>query len=92
MRCYSEPTDALLSAHDRARYGGSHSARCVARGSLQMRTFEGRHTSARSAVKHRPADVVSQPLVVEHELANRLRELVTLPLTLESPRGIALAL
>ena len=27
----------------------------------------------RAAVEHRPADVVSQPLVVEHELARRLR-------------------
>ena len=40
---------------------------------------------ARSAVKHRPADVVPQPLVVEDELANRLRELVTLPPALEPP-------
>src|SRR5437016_7163836 len=46
---------------------------------------------ARSAVKHRPADVVPQPLVVKNELANRLRELVTLPLALESPCGPALA-
>src|SRR5437660_9831188 len=28
---------------------------------------------ALSAVEHRPADVVPQPLVVEYELANRLR-------------------
>src|SRR5947199_8311969 len=46
---------------------------------------------ARSAVKHRPADVVPQPLVVKDELANRLRELITLPLALESPCGLALA-
>ena len=45
----------------------------------------------RSAVKHRPADVVPQPLVVKHELANRLRELVTLPPALESPCAVALA-
>ena len=44
-----------------------------------------------SAVKHRPADVVPQPLIVKYELANRLRELVTLPLALESPSGLALA-
>jgi hypothetical protein len=48
-------------------------------------------TDARSAVEHRPADVVSQPLVVKYELANRPRELVTLPLALESPCGLALA-
>jgi len=46
---------------------------------------------ARSAVKHRPADVVPQPLVVKYELANRLRELVTLPPALESPCDLALA-
>lgn len=45
---------------------------------------------ARSAVKHRPADVVAQPLVVKYELANRLRELVALPLALESPCGLTL--
>src|SRR5215467_6005480 len=47
---------------------------------------------ARSAVKHRPADAVPQPLVVKHELANRLRELVTLPPALPSPCALALAL
>ena len=45
---------------------------------------------ARSAVEHRPADVVPQPLVVEYELANRLRELVALPPALESPCALAL--
>jgi hypothetical protein len=45
-----------------------------------------------SAVKHRPADVVPQPLVVKYELANRLWELVALPLAFESPCGLALAL
>src|SRR5207247_2601206 len=46
---------------------------------------------ARSALKHRPADIVPQPLVVEHEIANRVRELVTLPSALQSPCGIAVA-
>jgi hypothetical protein len=32
-----------------------------------------------SAVEHRPADVVAQPLVVEHELADRVRKLRALP-------------
>src|SRR2546429_3263716 len=41
------------------------------------------------AVEDRPADVVPQPLVVEYELANRLRELVALPPTLESPCALA---
>jgi hypothetical protein len=46
----------------------------------------------RSAVKHRPADAVSQPLVVKYEVANRLRKLVTLPQALAPPRGLGLAL
>src|SRR5258706_14028989 len=46
---------------------------------------------ALSAVEHRPADVVPQPLIVEHELANRLRELVALPPALESPCPLALS-
>jgi hypothetical protein len=46
---------------------------------------------ARSAVKHRPADLVPQPLVVKYELTDRHRELVTLPPALRSPRGLALA-
>lgn len=46
---------------------------------------------ALSAVEHRPADVVPQPLVVEDELANRLRELVALPPALESPCALALS-
>src|SRR5450631_2073767 len=46
---------------------------------------------AGSAVKRRPADAVPQPLVVKYELANRLRELVTLPPALESRCALALA-
>src|SRR5213082_2698971 len=46
---------------------------------------------ALSAVEHRPTDVVPQPLVVEYELANRLRELVALPPALEPPCALALS-
>ena len=46
-------------------------------------------TERRSAVEHRPADVVAQPLVVEDELADRPRQLVALPLALASPCGLA---
>ena len=45
----------------------------------------------RLAVEHRPADVVPQPLVVEYELADRLRELVALPPALESPCALDLS-
>jgi hypothetical protein len=44
---------------------------------------------ALSAVEHRPADVVPQPLVVEYEIADRLRKLVALPPALESPCALA---
>src|SRR3954454_7790865 len=47
---------------------------------------------AHSALKYRPADVVPQPLVIKHELANSLRQLITLPLALESPCSLALAI
>jgi hypothetical protein len=42
-----------------------------------------RAQDARSALKHRPADVVPQPLVIKYELANSLRQLITLPLALD---------
>jgi hypothetical protein len=50
------------------------------------------HRWRSSAVKHRPADVVPQPLVIKYELANRLWELVTLPLALETPCNLTLVL
>jgi hypothetical protein len=40
-------------------------------------------------VEHRPADVVTQPLVVEYKLPHGLRELVGLPRALESPGALA---
>ena len=43
-------------------------------------------TRRMSAVEHRPADLVSQPLIVQDEFANRLRQLFALPLALE-PAG-----
>src|SRR5262249_19557250 len=46
---------------------------------------------ADSAVENRPADVVPQPLIVKHEIANRVRQLLALPLTLESPCGLTLS-
>src|ERR1022692_1857644 len=46
---------------------------------------------ASSAVKHRPADFVSQPLIVKHKLANLLRKLVTLPPALTSTCGLTVA-
>jgi hypothetical protein len=55
------------------------------------RSFLACELDALSAVEDRPADVVPQPLVVEDELANRLRELVALPPALESPCALALS-
>src|SRR4051812_47646514 len=59
-------------------------------GVRSMRLWRCRRPDARSAVKHRPADVVPQPLVVEYELANRLGQLVTLAPAFESPCAVAL--
>src|SRR5256712_3315341 len=56
-----------------------------------MRLLGSLEPRRRLAVEHRPADVVPQPLVVEYELANRLRELVALPPALESPCALALS-
>src|SRR5258706_5074311 len=47
----------------------------------------GRGHTGRLAVKHRPADFVSQALVIQHKIANRIRQLLALPLTLK-PAGI----
>jgi hypothetical protein len=44
-----------------------------------------------SAVEHRPADFVPQPLIVKHKLANLFRKLVTLPPALTSSSGLTLA-
>jgi hypothetical protein len=49
------------------------------------------HASRPSAVEYRPADVVSQPLIVQDKIANRIRQLVTLPAALESAGTLALA-
>ncbi len=42
-----------------------------------------------SAVKHRPADGVSQPLILQDEFANRIRELFALPTALEPAGNLA---
>src|SRR4051794_2890487 len=44
-----------------------------------------------SAVEHRPADVVSQPLIVQNQLANRIGQLLALPLALEPASALGLA-
>ena len=44
-----------------------------------------------SAVEYRPADVVSQPLIVQDEIAYRIRKLVALPAALEPAGTLALA-
>jgi hypothetical protein len=50
-----------------------------------------RGSDAHSTVKYRPADVSPQLLVVKDELANRFRELGTLPLAFTPPCGLSLA-
>ncbi len=47
--------------------------------------------SVLSAVEHRPADGVSQPLIIQDQLADRVRELFALPSALEPPGTLTLA-
>jgi hypothetical protein len=63
---------------------------CVPTGPMRLLGSAGA-PDVLSAVEYRPADVVPQPLVVEYELANRLRELVALPPALASPCALALS-
>jgi len=48
--------------------------------------------SGLSAVERRPANVVSQPLIIQGQFAGRVRELFTLPSALEPPGILTLAL
>src|SRR5512133_42977 len=50
------------------------------------------HASRASAVEYQPADVVSQPLIVQDKIANRIRQLVALPAALEPASTLALAI
>jgi hypothetical protein len=58
----------------------------------RMPVGQGSRQDAGSALKHRPADLVPQPLVIKHERTNSLRQLIALPLALESPCRLALAI
>jgi hypothetical protein len=44
-----------------------------------------------SAVEHRPADLVSQPLILQDEFANRIGELFALPTALKPAGALTLA-
>ncbi len=70
------------------RMTSGNSARSFA---ARARSCTSRRQAQASAVKHRPADVVAQPLVVKHEQADRLGQPTALPLALVSPRGLAQA-
>ena len=47
--------------------------------------------SCPSAVEHRPTNFVSQPLILQDEVANRIRELLALPPALEPAGALTLA-
>jgi len=47
--------------------------------------------SRASAVEHRPADLVSQPLILQDEFANRIGELFALPTALEPAGALTIA-
>jgi hypothetical protein len=48
--------------------------------------------SHRLAVEHRPADVVSQSLIIQDKIADRFRQLLALPLAFPTTGGLALPL
>jgi hypothetical protein len=52
----------------------------------------GRGRTGRLAVEHRPADSVSQPLVIQHKIADCIRQLLALPLTFLPTRAFTLAI
>jgi hypothetical protein len=49
------------------------------------------HAWQPSAVEYRPADIVSQPLIVQNKIANGIWQLVALPAALEAAAALALA-
>src|SRR5438093_13317825 len=49
-----------------------------------------RTIAAPSTVEHRPADLVAQPLIVQNQFANRIRELFALPTALEPSGALGL--
>jgi hypothetical protein len=48
--------------------------------------------SHRLAVEHRPADVVSQSLIIQDKVADRFRQLLALPLAFPTTGGLSLPL
>jgi len=50
------------------------------------------HADGSSAVEHRPADIVSQSLIVWDKVANGLRQLLALPLPLKQTGILFLAI
>jgi hypothetical protein len=51
----------------------------------------GRERTDPLTVKHRPADIVSQPLVVQYKITNRILQLTALPLTFLPTVALTLA-
>lgn len=45
-----------------------------------------------STVEHRPADLVAQPLIVQHEFADRFRKLAALPAALQPSGSLLVAI
>ncbi len=51
----------------------------------------GRVAVTLSTVEHRPADLVSQPLILQDEFANRIRKVFALPTALQPAGALNLA-
>src|SRR5689334_13092025 len=75
------------------RVSRAHALRDEARSRRRLDglALQCRDTLGVSAVEHRPADVVSQPLIIDDQFTNRIWELFTLPAALEPAGAFALA-
>jgi hypothetical protein len=60
--------------------------RCLALNRFRTHSSSSVKSSRQSTIKHQPANLVSQPLIIQDEFTDRLWELFTLPTALE-PTG-----
>src|SRR5881296_2661410 len=81
------PLQSSVDRQPREELGLETAKSGLSPGSLSARLLH----SGVSAVEHRPADVVSQPLIIQDQFADRVRELFSLPSTLEPPSVLTLA-
>ncbi len=85
--------DVVSATHrrDHATMGRGRSIARSVRAFTVCRAPTGTTFAAVSTFEHRPADLVAQPLIVQDELADCIRELFALPTALEPSGAVSLA-